>query len=151
MLNISEKVLMAFLMICEKCRKMRLVNVLYTSGLKQVMGLKRAWSWDLPAAGIRGVRSVDVYKTSARIFCSPSARRARATDLHQPFNRQTPIRASSVLGINKHVFKINWTLLCKGTYNPTCEWCIQLLVNFIRGIHIFPPQHNVEGLLFSWP
>ena len=37
------------------------------------------------------VKSVDVYKTSARIICSPSPRRARATDLHQPLMRQNPI------------------------------------------------------------
>ena len=47
---------------------MSLAVVLKTSGTKMLLWLQRAWSSDLRAAVIRGVKNVDVYKTLARII-----------------------------------------------------------------------------------
>ena len=67
-----------------------------------LLWLQRAWSSYLRAAVIRGVKSVDAYKTSARIILVRRLRGARGRRIFtHPSNRQNPIRASSV-----------WEMIC---------------------------------------
>ena len=65
------------------------------------MWLQRTWSSYLRAAIISLIKSVDVYKTMRNSLFSPTPRRARLGDLHQPLHHQNPISASSVWG-NEH-------------------------------------------------
>ena len=51
--------------------------VLYTSGSKMLLWLERAWAGALRAAALRRVKSVDVYKMSARIVFVRQRRGAR--------------------------------------------------------------------------
>ena len=72
----------------------------FTTGSEMLLCLQRAWSSYLRAAIIRGVKSVDVYKTSARIMCFNGAE-ARATDWPSPaFKPPEPHLRKFVWGVN---------------------------------------------------